>query len=287
MRATKQNLRTDGYLFILLWLVFAVSNTFFPQNLPSPVEAALSITTLLGYILMAGSFSRVLIDTALIFPGRAKGGFVVCVCLLVLLYLGHNRFGGSLLFSLLQSIILLVGSTFLGAFLSSAINRIGELLPLALTAVTADIVSVFHGPTKGMGEQLTAYYGGGMQGIPPLVDLFLLKGAGQNWVIQPLFGVSDWVLIILLSSSILRLGKTDNLLGEFLFFPVTAAGLFLSMLVAGFLQLYVPALFFICLFFLIFLVLRCRLLSNLQPRDLIYSIVFPTVVGTLILVLAG
>lgn len=298
METTKQKTQGIAFMSLLLWLVCASLGSFLSTGviLLPWLSSAISFLTLFCYIFFAVSFSRILIGTVFQYEKRAKVGVVACACCLVLLYLVRDQVTGSLVIALLQSFVLLTGATLLGTLLSTAITRIGELVPLVLTAATADVVSVFCGPTRDMGEQLTAYYGSGMEGAPPLVDLFLLKAVAPGGLIQPLFGVSDWILMILLSSALLRLERSDNLLENLpflkflrasLFFPVTAAGLYVSLLAAGLLRIYVPALFFICLFFLLFLVFRCEVLRHLQSRDLIYALFFPVTIAGLILLLAA
>lgn len=297
METIKKSSLTITLLHMLLWLLCACCGSFVSaRGLSLWLTAGISVLTLFGYIFFGISFSRILMGGVFRYENRAKLGLAACTCCIFLLYLIQAQVPGSLVIALLQSFFLLTGATLLGTLLSTAISRVGELVPLLLTAATADVVSVFFGPTKDMGEQLTAYYGSGTEGTPPLVDLFLLKTVAPGGYVQPLFGVSDWILVTLLSSAVLRLGESENLLERLplltslrstLFLPVTAAGLYVSLLAAGLLQLYVPALFFICLFFFIFLVFRCEVLHHLHSRDLVYSLVFPFVVAGFVLLLAG
>ena len=284
--------------FLGLWLGFALGSLAMPVESLSPwLIKLLSALLLFGYILMAGSLSYLIIIASLDKNKDATTALLVSALSLLLLYFFHNKFNGHHFFAVMQTLTLLILATISGTLLSTAITRIGELVPLALTAAAADVTSVFFGPTKEMGEQLTNYYGGGMEGSVPLVDLFLFKAVGPGGLIQPLFGVSDWILIALFAAAMVRLGSSDNLFRVIsfqrrqngqgaLFFSPGSAGLFTSLLVAGLFQLYVPALFFICLFFLLFLFLHCKIWRKLTRKDIRYSLLFPAVIGILIIIFA-
>lgn len=189
----------------------------------------------------------------------------------------------------LSTAVLLAGAAVLGGMLSSAIKKASELVPVCLTAAAADVASVWKGPTQSMVTELTSYYSEGMRGVPPLVDAVIIKVEipGYDMAI-PLFGVTDWVLIALLSSSLLRMGHSDNLLrftgsiGRKLFFPVSAVALLCGLIVAQIAQIFIPAMAIIAAFFLLFLLLQENVVRELGRREILYSILFPPVVVALI-----
>ncbi len=296
MKIIEQRTLGKATLFFLLWLVFAAGNSLLPVGL-ADVPAWLATRTgffVLGYIMAALFFSRSLALLALTHITVIRLGLIVCSLLLFLCYLGQPYSGKTLSFALVQSLILISGAALLGTALSSAVRRPGELFPLALTAAAADVISVLRGPTRVIGEQLTLYYGGDMQGPVPFVDLFLCKIGTLEGSIQPLFGVSDWILIVLLSTAVLRLEQQGLLAAQLpqkncaarSTFFVCGLGLCTALLCALILNTYIPALFFISLFYIAFLFICCNLRQALSIRDMAYSLIFPLLVGGSIFIIA-
>jgi hypothetical protein len=186
--------------------------------------------------------------------------------------------------------ILLFCATVFGTVLSVAVKRLGELVPVCVTAAVADLTSVFMGPTKNMVEDLTAYYEHGMRGTPPIIDSVVIKvGVPGYNVPLPLFGVADWILLVLLSSALLRLEKTDNVLANqrgdanIVFLPVTILALFGALIFAQITHSFIPAMVFISTSFILFLFIKHGVHRQLRRGDLLYSIVFPVVAASMIL----
>lgn len=184
---------------------------------------------------------------------------------------------------------LLFGATLIGAGLSSAVKRAGELVPVCLTAATADLMSVYKGPTKHMIEDITAYYEKGMEGIPPFIDFIVVKIGVPGFVKPvPLFGVTDWVLMVLLSTALLRLGKSDNILGKMgwrqtiVYLPVTALALYVGLITANLAGTFIPAMVFIAGIFLLYLVICIRVHQQLEKGDIVLCLVFPVLVAGVI-----
>ncbi len=244
------------------------------------------------YLLLASSLSYRLITVVIsenisfIYPF-----FAGSITFFVLLYVYMVKFESNLIFiTSISTANLLFCATLIGAALSSAVKRPGELVPVCLTAAIADLISVIKGPTKSMVEDITAYYDKGMEGTPPFVDFILVKVGIPGFEIPvPLFGVTDWVLLVLLSSALLRMQKNDNLLvykkkkSKFIYLPVSALALFAGLVFAQLTQEFIPAMVFIALFFLIYLVVKIEVHKKLYRTDIIYSLIFPLMVVTSVL----
>ncbi len=181
---------------------------------------------------------------------------------------------------------LIVFAAVFGNWLASPLKRPAELVPLCLVVALSDIFSVFAGPTKQFAGTISQYYEGGMEGIPPLVDFILVKMPlpGQKFF-MPVFGITDWIVIVLLSAGAVKFNMDDNLLltrkarsgrrGQLFFFPVAGLGLILSIVAARELNLYLPALPLIVLVFLGVMTVRypeIRLLTRaeLKPMALVF-----------------
>ncbi|MCG8617485.1 MAG: hypothetical protein MI802_14790, partial [Desulfobacterales bacterium] len=143
---------------------------------------------------------------------------------------------------------LLFFASVLGFWMVFPLKRPVEILPLCLVAALADMVSVTAGPTKEFSERIAAYYTGGQTGLPPFVDFLLVKVAipGQ---MMPVFGISDWVIVVFLSAAARRFSMDDALIrsassGNYrprLFFPVACGGLLLALAAARLFGVFIPA----------------------------------------------
>lgn len=185
---------------------------------------------------------------------------------------------------------LLVFASLFGAALSSAIKRMAELVPICVTAAAADITSVYGGPTKDIAASLGHYYEQGMAGAPPLADFIVIKAVLPGYQIPvPLFGLTDWIFLALLSAAMLRLGKDDNILpargggAGTLYLPPAACGLYISILAAQITGLFLPALPAIALSFLLFALISCGRLPQLTRSDALLTLFFPLAVTATIL----
>ncbi|MDD9302948.1 MAG: hypothetical protein HUK40_11670 [Desulfobacter sp.] len=147
---------------------------------------------------------------------------------------------------------LVLFASVLGSWLAVSLKRPAELVPVCVVVSLADLFSVFAGPTRNFAENISGYYEGGMKGIPPLVDFFLLKMPlpGSD-LFLPVFGVSDWVVIVFLCACAEKFKMNDSLVGKQgrLYFPIACLGLCLSIFSAWWGNLFLPALPFISLGF--------------------------------------
>lgn len=292
-----KNFYSISVVFFLYWVV----PTIVFYHLPTPARVTsfqlnLILFLFIGiYLLLASSLSYTVIQA--VFRERAKilslcGGAVVALFVLLVIL---NRFGHySLVLVGSLTAVLLFGATLLGTVLSSAIKRIGELVPVCCTAAAADIMSVTAGPTKDMIVDISNYYKDGMVESPPLVDFILIKAGIPGFDIAlPLFGVADWILVVLLSAALLRLGKSDNVLpagrnrGKFLFLPVSVLGLYTSLVLARIVGTFIPAMVVISLVFLVYLVFRYKVFAEIRKSDVVYSILLPFCVGLVLRIFSG
>ncbi len=283
--------------FYLCWVLPTVVFYYFPvpEGISSFQQNLILFLFVAMYLLLASSLTYRIIKFVLL-KDRAEVFIYSAVALfLFLLIYGYARIYdySAVLIAGLSTANLLFAAGIAGTVLSSAIKRTGELVPVCLTAATADLMSVIKGPTKGMIEDISAYYEQGMIGPPPFVDFIVVKAGIPGYDVPlPLFGVTDWVLVALLSASLLRLNKTDNLLPgvrlaqeRFLYLPVSAFALFAGLVTAQITGLFLPAMVFIVLFFLAYLVIKLKVHRELERSDVLYSFLLPSCIVVVILLI--
>jgi len=167
----------------------------------------------------------------------------------------------------LQSGLLLLTGTLVGAALARYVKRLWELIPVCLAMTLADFVSWGFGPTAVFSEQIKQHYLD-PTGPPPLVDMILVKLAlpGSSGL-APVFGVSDWIMVVFFAIVAHRHSINDNLLGpagETLarqrqigrYLPVSLLALTGAILLAQVSGLFLPALPVIALVMLLWYGLR-------------------------------
>nr|WP_319396555.1 hypothetical protein [uncultured Desulfobacter sp.] len=166
-----------------------------------------------------------------------------------------------------------------GHWLVTPLKRPSEFIPIGMAVALSDIFSVFSGPTRNFAEDISDYYQGGMAGPAPLVDYLLVKmPIPGNDYFMPVFGISDWIVLAILSAGALRFGMDDNLFSlagstqrqnkSRLFFPVGAIGLIFSIVIARSVNLYLPALPFIVIFFLVTMAVKYPVIRKLGPEEI-------------------
>jgi hypothetical protein len=275
--------------FYICWVIPTIILLHFPvpENITS-FQLNLVVFSFVGfYLVLASSLSHKVIIK--VFDEENKVLYsIICfsVGLFLVIFIYVRFFGNSSkIVSSVSTANLLFAATIVGAGLSSAVKRVAELVPICVTAAIADMMSVLQGPTKEMIESISTYYQEGMTGTPPLVDFIVIKfGIPGFEVPMPLFGVTDWVLVVLVSSAMIRLQKNDNLFGNFehpgnvLYFPVAAAALFVGLVVAQITNSFIPAMVFIAIFFLLFLLIKLKVYKEMRKTDVAYSFVFPAIV---------
>lgn len=258
-----------------------------PATISSFQHNLIHLISIALYLLLASSLSYGVIRGVISQKSQTVFPYAIgSAGLFVLVYIYVMYFEANLLLATAVSTAnLLFCASLLGSCLSCAIKRPGELVPVCLTAAVADVASVLKGPTKSMVEDITAYYDKGLEGVPPLVDFILIKATIPGYDIPlPLFGVTDWILIVLLSSSLLRMQMNDNLLDNrysrntLIYLPVSVVALYVCLVFAQISQKFIPAMLFIVLFFLFYLIVQLKVYKKLQKVDYVYSLVFPALV---------
>ncbi len=191
---------------------------------------------------------------------------------------------------------LILFSCILGNWMTTPVKRSAEIIPLCVVVAFSDLFSVFSGPTKHLAKNISAYYEGGMQGAPPFVDYLLVKIALPGIeTLMPVFGVSDWIIIAFLSAATCKFQMNDNITGKglckiykkpnFLFFPIAAAGLIISIIVAQTSNFFIPALPFVVVVFLSFMLIKYPEMRKLTKAEVLPMTLFSGVILILMAVL--
>jgi len=213
-------------------------------------------------------------------PGLYAGWVFASLALAFFLYFVGQRLaiGRSVIF-IINTANLFVFANLIGALIVKPLKRPAELIILCVVLALSDLFSVISGPTRAIVKSVTAYYEGGMQGPAPPGDFLLFKfpvpGADM---LQPVFGVSDWIIIVFLSASAFKFGMNDNLAGKGLsvmahkrrmafYFPVAGLGLLLAMAVANLLNVFIPVLPIIALVYIGYLLIFYPSARKLEKTD--------------------
>jgi len=200
---------------------------------------------------------------------RNRGFYLFWLLLLVALIWLVNRLSVAeprLLVSALASGLLLFTGTLVGVALARYVKRLWEVLPLCLVMMLADFSSWAIGPTAEFAREIEAYYLDPV-GSPPLIDMVLVKfsypGAPD---LVPVFGVSDWIMVVFFAALARRYRMNDNLLGPppgsypdrlcWRYLPVSALALFVAIMLAHTSGSFIPALPLIVLVVVVFYLLR-------------------------------
>ena len=184
-----------------------------------------------------------------------------------------------------------------GHWLVIPLKRPAEFIPIGFVVALSDMFSVFMGPTRKFAENISDYYREGMTGPVPLVDFFLVKmPMPGNDYFMPVFGITDWIVVALLSAGALRFGLNDNIFSlagsqqakniSRAFFPVAGVGLVLSIMAARSMNLYLPALPFIVIVFLSAMAAKYPAVRKLGPEEIRAMIFVGALIGVLMSVLA-
>jgi len=162
----------------------------------------------------------------------------------------------------IKSGLLLLIATIVGTALARYVQRLWELIPICLAMTLADFASWSYGPTAAFSRQIQQYYTA-PEGPPPLIDMLLIKLAFPGAAaLAPVFGISDWIMVVFFAVVAKRHGVNDNLLGMSNktlvqhgqiggYLPVSVAALFIAILLAQTTGLFIPALPVIALIMLV------------------------------------
>lgn len=203
----------------------------------------------------------------LVFPLENEGNFI------------------AILAGIIGTTALIITSCLFGSYLSQAIKRLPELIPVCSVAFMVDIYSVFKGPSKEIALQIGKFYGDGAKGRVPFADILLLKipNPSVEYLI-PVFGVSDWIFIVFLSSVMLKFKISDSIIGKDLkdvvdfpkvqlYFPLVSFGLLVSILTAYLLNSFVPALPIILIIVLPWLIFNNRTLFKMRRNECFLTLI--------------
>lgn len=177
------------------------------------------------------------------------------------------------LLTVIKSGLLLLVATVTGAALARYVNRLWELIPICIVMTMADLASWRYGPTATFTQQIEHYYLT-PDAPAPLIDIVLIKLVLPGSVgLAPMFGISDWIMVVFFAIVARRHGVNDNLigsLGETLarqrrvgrYLPVSVVALFIATVLAQVTGLFIPALPLIALTMLLWYVTRYLLLRR-------------------------
>ncbi len=189
---------------------------------------------------------------------------------------------------------LLVFANLLGTWIIHPLKRQAELIIICLVMALADLFSIIHGPTSNLMDTIRGYYESGMKGPPPVSDFLLIKIPVPGLAhLQPLFGVSDWIIVVFLSAAAARFHINDNLTGRALFamaedrrpglyFPVAAAALVATLFAAAVLRQFIPALPVIAVVFATFILIQHPSSRQLIRSDWLLMALFTAIMLTLL-----
>ena len=186
---------------------------------------------------------------------------------------------------------LILISCLVGSYLSQAINRLSELIPVCSVAFTVDLYSVLNGPSKEIALQIKDFYINGAIGQVPYADIILLKIANPSAeYLTPIFGVSDWIFVVFITSVMLKFEIPDSILGKDIkdivsstskqfYFPIVSFALLVSIFTAYILNIFIPALPVIIVIILPWLIVKNRNLLKLKATDCYLSLAPPLIAG--------
>lgn len=226
-----------------------------------------------GFIgLQLFSAAQLLLPALLLEPEiRSRGFYLFWVLALALAIWLTNQLSfadnGQLLLVIIKSSLLLLVATLMGSALARYVRRLWELIPICIMMTLADFSSWAIGPTAAFTDQIQQYYlvPGGPQ---PLIDMLLIKLVFPGSVdLLPVFGLSDWIMVVFFALIARRHGVNDNLLGEpgktlarrgqiGRYLPVSVVALFGAVVLAQLSGLFIPALPVIALIMLLWYTAR-------------------------------
>lgn len=221
--------------------------------------------------------AQLLLPALLLHPEERSRGFYLfwglSLALCAWLINQVSATGWQPLLNALKSGLLLLIATLIGAALARYVQRLWELVPVCLVMTLADFASWSYGPTAVFSRQIEQYYRA-PTGPAPLIDMALVKlafpgGAG----LTPVFGISDWIMVVFFAIVAHRHDINDNLLGPAgerlarqgrlgCYLPVSVLALLAAIMLAQATGLFIPALPLIALIMLLWFSARHRLISG-------------------------
>lgn len=227
------------------------------------INTALPVWSALYIALQLFAAAQLLLPALLLHPEDRSRGFYVFWSLILggAIWL-INLFPAHSLLTVIKSGLLLLIATLVGAALARYVKRLWELVPICIAMTLADFASWSHGPTAIFSEQIRSYYLT-PEGPPPLIDMILVKLAFPGSAnLAPVFGISDWIMVVFFAIVAHRHQINDNLLGPAgeevarnrqpgRYLPVSVLALLLAILLAQTTGMFIPALPLIALVMLL------------------------------------
>ena len=178
----------------------------------------------------------------------------------------------------IKSGLLMLIATLIGTALARYVQRLWEIIPIGIAMALADFASWMFGPTASFTKQLQQYYREPI-GPPPFIDMVLIKlavpGSGR---LAPIFGLSDWIMVVFFVVVASRFGINDNLIGasgETLarqkkfgrYLPVSAVALLFAISLARISGIFIPALPLIALIMFLWYAARSLWRQRQKPSN--------------------
>lgn len=290
---------------ISIYLVWGLGILVFQtlgRILPDPARAGFDYIIIVGLIACLAWMTRIYqkriepaigTDTA-----RRLSWIGVLTLIFIILCLPEGQAGlKSNIITALSTATLVLLACVAGHWLVIPLKRPSEFIPIGVAVALSDIFSVVSGPTRTFAENISDYYREGMTGPVPLVDFFLVKMPmlGSDYF-MPVFGITDWVVVVLLSAGALRFRMNDNVFSlagskqaqnkSRAFFPVAGIGLILSIVAARAMNLYLPALPFIVIVFLGTMAAKYPAVRKLRREEIRAMIFVSALIGLFMAVFA-
>ncbi len=241
--------RRKFYPFAILWVVLYLVCLCLTCVKGIPIIVGDILTFGLGIPLTV----LVVMDFSSHIPGRKTTLFIVLAALawwIATMLLVRAEFDWRIWHSL-NTVTLLCITFTLGLWLAGELEKAGHMILLGILGMLVDVWSVFQGPSKNVGQAITEHvvqqFETGVWHPPPVVEFLLLSWPqpGSDFI-MPLLGFGDLVFIAIFLGGARRFGLS---------IPRTVflllAGLAHSFALAFYFQIPIPALPFICGFFII------------------------------------
>lgn len=222
--------------------------------------------------------AQLLLPALLLQPEERNRGFYIFWGIILassIWLINQLTLGGSWqsLLTVIKSGLLLLVATCIGAALARYVKRLWEIVPIGIAMTMADFASWLFGPTATFSQQIEQYYLDPV-GPAPLIDMVLIKLVFPGSTgLAPVFGISDWIIVVFFALVARRHGVNDNLLGVAgntlarqgrigCYLPVSVVALFVATVLAQVTGLFIPALPLIALIMLLWYVVRYLLLRR-------------------------
>lgn len=247
--STREKRSQKFYIFTILWAIFYLVCLALTFASGFPAEMGVDLLLIIGIPLTV----LVAFDWAKRIPGRRTAliltiaGIILWVITAILV---RNEYDWQIWHSI-NTVALLFTAYVIGYWLTGELEKAGHLIPVSILGAIVDIWSVFHGPSKAVGEQATEHAvqqaETGAWHAPPFGTFALLNfpQPGAEYM-TAIFGFGDLVFIAIFIGGSRRFGLSiwKNV-------ALVIGGLWLSVVAAFITGNPIPALPFICGLFLI------------------------------------